>query len=76
MNVFNTCNNLLIDPYCSFFMKTLMLDYIIEKFTIATILHNQVKFCLGFNNLITRCKYGNLLRKVEQRSGAAPFLVS
>jgi hypothetical protein len=39
-----------------------MLNNIVEKFTIATVLHNQVQLSLGFNNLRKQIneKYGKL----------------
>ena len=49
--VFDSGNNLLENSDCCFLVKTLVLDDIIEKLTAAAVLHNQIKFRFGFNNL-------------------------
>lgn len=50
--VLNTCNKLLEDPACLFFLQFLFCCYEIKELSIATMLHDQVKLRLCFDDFI------------------------
>ena len=50
--VLNTCNKLLEDPACLFFLQFLFCCYEIKQLSIATMLHDQVKLRLCFDDFI------------------------
>jgi len=52
MNVFYSSNQLLVHSDCSFFMKTLMRNYIVEKLTILAEFHDQKQLTFSFDDFV------------------------
>ena len=52
MDVLDSTDKLLVNADGSLLMKSLMLNNIVEKFTIDTVLHNEVQLCLCLNDLV------------------------
>lgn len=50
--IFNACNQLLKYPACFLLFQFLLCSYEIKQLSIATMLHNQVKLRLSFNDFI------------------------
>jgi len=73
VNVLDSSDHLLVDPYCRLFVESLMFHNVVEQLTIGAILHNQVKLCFSLYNLKWWEKF-ELPRKVGWRWGAELFL--
>ena len=52
MDVLYASNELLVNSDGCFLMEALLLNDVIEEFTIDTVLHDKIKFSLCLNNLV------------------------
>lgn len=54
MDVLDASNDLLVDTNGGFFVEALVLHNIVEEFSVAAVLHYQVKLCFGLDDLHKR----------------------